>query len=57
MLMIEKTTIQISLQTKFLLMQIKGELLTKDGKNRTFDDVIRDLAYYWKTGKKKDFSL
>jgi hypothetical protein len=28
-------------------MQIKGELLTRDGKNRTFDDTIQDLIYYW----------
>ena len=54
---IEKTSIQISLRTRFQLMQIKGELLVRDGKNRTFDDVIQELVYYWKTGKKRHLGL
>ena len=53
----EKTTIQISLRTKIHLMQIKGELLEKDGKKRTFDDVIQDLIYYWKMGKKRSLRI
>jgi hypothetical protein len=32
------------------LLQVKGELLAGDGKSRTFDDVIQDMIYYWKTG-------
>lgn len=54
---VKKTTIQISVRTKFHLMQIKGELLVKDGKNRAFDDVVQDLIYYWKTGKKRSLHL
>jgi len=50
---VEKTTIQISLRTKFELMKIKGELLEKDGMNRTLDDIVQELVYYWKTGEKK----
>jgi transcription initiation factor TFIIIB Brf1 subunit/transcription initiation factor TFIIB len=56
-LRLDKTTIQVSLNTKIALSQIKGELLVVDGKNRTFDDVIRDLIFYWKTGKKRDLNL
>jgi len=50
---IEKTTIQISMHTKFDLMKIKGELLEKDGVNRTLNDVIQELIYHWKTGQKR----
>jgi len=55
---VEKTTIQISLRTKFELVKIKGELLEKDGMNRTLDDIVQELVYYWKTGeKKKGFTM
>jgi hypothetical protein len=50
---LEKTTIQISHRTKFGLLKIKGELLGKDGVNRTFDDIVQELMYYWKTGEKR----
>ena len=49
----EKTTIQISHRTRFGLVKIKGELLEKDGVSRTFDDIIQELIYYWKTGEKR----
>ena len=50
---LEKTTIQISHRTKFGLLKIKRELLGKDGLNRTFDDIVQELMYYWKTGEKR----
>ena len=55
---VEKTTIQISVRTKFELMKIKGELLERDGLNRALDDIIQELIYYWKKGeKRKGFDL
>ncbi|MEM2946641.1 MAG: hypothetical protein QXN96_00190 [Candidatus Bathyarchaeia archaeon] len=53
-----KTTIQISQTTKFELLKIKGELLKQDGVERTFDDVIQELIFYWIKGfKKKGYVL
>jgi hypothetical protein len=49
-----KTTIQITERSKLGLLKIKGELLRKDGVERTFDDVIQELIYYWTRGTKKE---
>jgi hypothetical protein len=48
-----RTTIQITERSKSELLKVKGELLTQDGVNRTFDDVIQELLYYWTKGAKK----
>jgi len=48
-----KTTIQITQRSKFDLLRIKGELLKKDGVDRTFDDIIQELVYYWTKGVRK----
>jgi predicted CopG family antitoxin len=42
------TTIKISEETHVELNKIKGSLLAKDGKERSFDDVIRELIACWK---------
>jgi len=47
------TTIQITQATRLELLKIKGELLRKDGVERTFNDIIQELVYYWTTGIKK----
>jgi len=53
----KKTTIQITQTTRLELMKIKGELLKKDGVERTFDDTIQELIFYWTRGeRKKGFS-
>jgi len=49
----QKTTIQITQRTKYDLLKIKGDLLRKDGIERTFDDIIQELVYYWITGTRK----
>jgi len=48
-----RTTIQVSEASKVQLLKIKGDLLKKDGVDRTYDDVIQELIYYWIEGKKK----
>jgi len=48
-----KTTIQITMRSKFELLKIKGELIRKDGVDRTFDDVLQELLYYWTKGVKR----
>ena len=50
---LQKTTIQITMSSKFALMKIKGELVKKDGIDRTFDDVIQELVYYWIRGVRR----
>jgi hypothetical protein len=47
------TTIQITRRTKHELLRIKGELLKKDGVERTFDDILQELIFYWVRGVKK----
>lgn len=47
------TTIQITQRTKHQLLRIKGDLLQKDGVDRTFDDVLQELLFYWARGTKK----
>jgi len=51
---IKKTTIQITQRTKLELLRIKGELLRKDGVERTFDDVLQELIFHWTRGVKKE---
>jgi hypothetical protein len=41
-----KTTIQVTLRTRLELIRLKGELLRKDGVERTFDDLIQELLYF-----------
>ena len=54
----KKTTIQITERSRIELMKIKGELVGRDGVDRTFDDVIQELVYYWTRGvKKKGYTL
>jgi len=48
-----KTTIQITQATRLELLKIKGELLRKDGVERTFDDTIQELIFYWTRGVRK----
>jgi hypothetical protein len=49
----QTTTIQITRRTKHELLRIKGELLKKDGVERTFDDILQELIFYWVRGVKK----
>jgi hypothetical protein len=48
-----KTTIQVTLRTRLELIRLKGELLRKDGVERTFDDLIQELLYFWARGVRK----
>ncbi len=48
------TTIQITQATRHELLKIKGDLLMKDGVERTFDDIIQELVFYWARGIKKE---
>jgi len=48
-----KTTIQITNRTRLELVRIKGELMREDGVQRTFDDLIQELIYYWIRGVRK----
>jgi hypothetical protein len=48
-----KTTIQITQTTRLELLKIKGELLKKDGVDRTFDDIVQELIFYWARGVRK----
>jgi hypothetical protein len=41
------------MRSKFELLKIKGELIRKDGVDRTFDDVLQELLYYWAKGVKR----
>jgi hypothetical protein len=53
-----KTTIQLTQTTRLELLKIKGELLKKDGVERTFDDIIQELVFYWTRGvRKKGYDL
>ena len=53
----EKTTIQITQRIKLELAKIKGELLGNDGVERTFDDIIQELIFYWVRGPRKKVTL
>lgn len=48
-----KTTIQITQTTRLELLKIKGELLKRDGVERTFNDIIQELIFYWTRGVRK----
>ena len=53
-----KTTIQITQTTRLELLKIKGELLQKDGVERTFDDILQEMIFYWTRGvRKKGYGL
>jgi len=52
-MVIVMTTIQVSEETHTELKKIKGELLAKNGRERTFDEIIRFLIeHYRKTTSK-----
>jgi len=42
------TTISITEETQTELRKIKGQLMSSDGKERSFDDVIMELIKDWK---------
>ena len=42
------TTIQVSEETHLELRKIKGELLAKNGRERSFDEVIKFLIDHYK---------
>jgi len=42
------TTIQVSEETHLELRKIKGELLAKNGKERSFDEIIQLLIEHYK---------
>jgi len=42
------TTIQISKETHMELNKIKGTMLAKNGKERSFDEIIKELITFWK---------
>jgi len=42
------TTIRISEETHLELRKIKGELLAKNGKERSFDEIIKLLIEHYK---------
>jgi len=45
------TTIQVSEETHIELKKIKGELLARNGKERTFDEIIKFLIDHYKKTK------
>jgi len=45
------TTIQVSEETHLELRKIKGELLAKNGKERSFDEIIRFLIDHYRKTK------
>jgi len=45
------TTIQVSEETHLELRKIKGELLAKNGKERSFDEIIRLLIEHYRKTK------
>jgi predicted CopG family antitoxin len=47
------TTIHISEETHKELRKIKGELMALDGRERSFDELIRELINCWRTMKKE----
>ena len=47
-------TIHVSKETHTELKKIKGELLAKDGRDRSFDEVIAELVAFWKRPVKKE---
>lgn len=47
------TTIHISDETHIELKKIKGSLLVKNGRERSFDEIIRELIACWKEMKEE----
>ena len=45
------TTVKISEETHIELKKIKGSLLAKNGRERSFDEIIRELIVCWKEKK------
>lgn len=48
------TTIQVSQETHTELNKIKGTMLAKNGKQRSFDKIINELIAVWKETKKQE---
>ena len=47
-IVITMTTIHVSEETHIKLRKIKGSLLAANGRERSFDEVIRELIAFWK---------
>lgn len=50
-IVVSMTTIHISEETHVELKKIKGSLLVKNGRERSFEDIIRELIACWKQHK------
>ena len=42
------TTVHISEETHIDLKKIKGSFLAKNGRERSFDEIIQELIAFWK---------
>jgi len=42
------TTIQVSEETHVELNKIKGSMQAENGKERSFDEIIKELIAFWK---------
>jgi len=51
---VSMTTIHISEETHLELNKIKGAMLAENGKERTFDEIIKELIVIWKKTKKQE---
>jgi len=47
------TTIHISEETHKELKKIKGELMAKNGRERSFDEVVLELIKFWREKQQK----
>lgn len=41
-------SVRVTDETHVELTRILGEFIARDGKSRTFDDVIKELTLFWK---------
>ena len=44
----KRTSLQIYKSTKTELVRVRGKLEAKNGKQRSFNDVIKELILFWK---------
>jgi len=47
-IVVSMTTIHISEETHLELNKIKGTMLAENGKERSFDEIIKELITFWK---------
>lgn len=52
--MSERTSVQLYKTTKEELTKIKGELTTRNGVSRSYDDTILELIRFWRHQHKED---